>query len=166
VVHDTVATVPIGRLGEVAAEPVDPMPFQDRSLMLRRLDGDVIERLLAVVGKGSGTPLVVSTVRHLGGAFTEPGPADRRDGVAGPLEPPYLLFLLGVLAFPGAAEAVAGAFAAVEQAVGADAAPGVPVNFLGGLGIDAAYGPADLDRLRAVKRRVDPAGVIRGNRPL
>ncbi|GAA0917192.1 hypothetical protein GCM10009557_89290 [Virgisporangium ochraceum] len=101
-------------------------------------------------------------MRHLGRAYPEPG----RYGVAGPHDASHLLFLLGVAAFPGAPEAIAASFAAVRQAMGPECAPRVPVNFLGGRGIDAAYTTADLDRLRAVKRQVDPAGRIRGNRPL
>ncbi|GAA1739006.1 FAD-binding oxidoreductase [Luedemannella helvata] len=159
-VVDTVDVVPIGRLGEVAAEPVDPMPAMDLGVLLHRFDEDVIGRLLSVAG--GRTPLTTVSVRHLAGAMAEPG----RDGVAGHYEETHLLFAMGVPANHELAAAIDVAFAELRRALGDVASARVPFNFLGLQDIEEAYDDKELARLRDIKRDRDPRGVIRSNHPV
>jgi hypothetical protein len=163
VVRETVAPITIGQVGAVAEEPVDPMPSMDLGIALRRFDSSVIERILQLTGSGSGTALTTVMVRHLGGALAEHSPDD---GVAGPVDGEYVLFGLGVPAGPELAAAIETSFAALRSALREDSADRVPFNFLGDLGIEAAYSPQEIERLRAIKRARDPHDVVRGNRRL
>jgi FAD/FMN-containing dehydrogenase len=161
---DTLGPVPLGRLGEIAAEPTDPMPSQEWSGLLGALDEGTVDRLLDVVGAGADVPFAVVQVRHLGGRLAH-GLAD--EGPSGPIEEPYLVFLLGVPTGPEAAAAIASATADVRRALATELTGRVFFNFLGEeTDPSAAFGPAALDRLRRVKTAVDPGGVFRSHRPV
>ncbi len=53
----------------IAAEPVDPMPTQEYSELLRTLDDATVDRLVDAAGAGADLPLAVVQIRHLGGAL-------------------------------------------------------------------------------------------------
>jgi hypothetical protein len=55
-------------------DPADPVPFVGDHMLLRELGDDGAAEFLRVVGEGSGSPLVVATLRQLGGAFADPDP--------------------------------------------------------------------------------------------
>jgi hypothetical protein len=163
VLHDSVGDVPIAQLGDVAAEPVDPMPAADHGNLLQRLDDEAIERLLEVAGNRETTPLVALSIRRLGGALSS---AATDAGVAGKIDEPWLLFALGVLAAPDLGPALEAAFSGVDAVLG-DAGTGrAPYNFLGRRGVEAAFDLDELTRLRALKHSRDPLGVIRSARQL
>jgi FAD/FMN-containing dehydrogenase len=162
-VYDTVAPITVGQIGGVSEEPVDPMPSMDLGIVLHGLDAQVIERIVSQVGAGSGTPLTTVMVRHVGGALAQRLPDD---GVFGQVDGEYVLFGLGVPAVPELVPAIEDSFAALRTALADVCADRVPLNFLGSLGIEAAYAEVDLERLRAIKRSRDPGNVIQGNRPL
>jgi hypothetical protein len=161
---DSLATVPLSELGGIAAEPVDPMPIAELSGLLRDFDLKTIERLLSVAGAGVESPLAVIQIRHLGGALSR---ATEQDGPAGAIDEPYQLFCLGVPMSPELAGAIDGAFASVEEALAGHLTGRTFFNFLGpSEDPGRAFSAAALARLGEVKRRVDPAGTIRSNRPV
>ena len=161
---DSLGAVPLGSLGEIAAEPVDPMPGQDWSGLLSDLDDAALDRLVDVVGAGRDLPLAVVQLRHLGGALAR-GRAEQ--GPSGAIDEQYSLFALGIPVFPGAAEAIEGAFSAVRRALAPELTGRTAYNFLGAESEPAAaFTPEALDRLRTVKRQVDPAGAFRSHRPV
>lgn len=166
VVSDTVAPIPVGRLGEVAAEPTDPTPGIDGSELLARLDEDVLDRILAVAGDGSRTALVSVQIRHLGGALPdgETGPAG---AAAAGIPEPYLLWALGIAMDPGLVEPIRASLAAVLEAPG-DAATGRTVLTLLAPGepLTRVFDGPTLARLGALKVARDPEGIFRGNHPL
>jgi FAD/FMN-containing dehydrogenase len=53
-------------------DPADPVPFVGDHLLLRELGDEGAAAFLRAVGEGSGSPLVVATLRQLGGAFADP----------------------------------------------------------------------------------------------
>jgi hypothetical protein len=177
-VSDSVGPVPIGRLGEVAAEPTDPTPGIDWSTMLSGLDDEVVERILAAVGDRSATALSVVQLRHLGGALRDPGVAshdiistephaDPRPGCLPVVEGEYLVYALGIPAVPELAGPIRRGLAELAAAVEPVSLGRTPLTMLGSGGSrNDVYEPAALDRLREVKHRVDPRGVIRSNHPL
>ncbi len=84
-----------------------------------------------------------------------------------PVFEPFQLFALGIPAVPELAEAIPHGFAAVDAAVGHVASGRRMPNFIGEQQDDATgYDPTTLDRLRDLKLRRDPAGVIRSNKPV
>lgn len=163
-VSDSFGPVAIGRLGEVAAEPTTPMPFIDWGGVLPDLDESMIEGLLEVGADRSRTALTVLQVRHLGGALAAPG---SRAGAFTHVGAEYVVFTFGVAAVPELVDPIRASLGAVAAACGPTATAGIPLTFLGpGSDLSEVFDPQALSRLRAIKQRVDPGNVIRGNHPL
>jgi hypothetical protein len=161
---NTLGTVPLAELGTIAAEPVDPMPVSEMSGLLRDLDDATIDRLLTVVGAGNSAPLAIVQIRHLGGALAR---ANAADGPVGAVLEPYQFFCLGVPVAPEVEAAIKACFADVRKAFAVHNTGRTMFNFLGADDDPGrAFSPAVLARLRQLKRRTDPDGVIRSNRPV
>lgn len=98
-VADTMAAVPLGELGGIAAEPVEPMPTQEYSELLYDLDEAALDRLVDVAGAGSELPLAVVQLRHLGGELAR---ATSDQGPNGAIRERYQVLCVGVAIPPGA----------------------------------------------------------------
>ena len=165
VVSDSIAPVPINRLGDVAAEPTAPTPAIDWSAVLARFDAPAITRLLDAVADPARTALNVIQIRHLGGALQirSKGIGGATDTVGGN----YLVFAFGIPAVPQLVEPIRGSIQTLAAAVAPDVSGHGTLTFLGtGMPRSSAHDDEVLARLRAVKGRVDPHGIIRGNHPL
>jgi hypothetical protein len=73
VILDDAAVKPYTAIDSVHADPVDPVPVCDPSILLSEFPQEAAERLLEVAGHGSGSPLLGVEVRHLGGAYAREG---------------------------------------------------------------------------------------------
>jgi FAD/FMN-containing dehydrogenase len=87
VVRDTFRPLAPGEVGQLAEEPVDPVPAVLTGVRLHAFDDAAIDTLIAVAGAGSGTPLMQVQVRHVGGALAR----ERVPSAAGAAPEPYLL---------------------------------------------------------------------------
>lgn len=151
-------------LDAVAAEPTEPMPAVEHSMLLAGLDDDAIDALCAAVSDPRTCPLMFVQVRGLGGAFADDSPAG---GAVRPVTEPFQVFALGVPAVPELVEAIPHAFAAVDAALGRLSSGRRMPNFIGEGQDDATGYDADrLARLQTIKRERDPQGVIRSNKPV
>jgi FAD/FMN-containing dehydrogenase len=151
-------------LAAVAAEPTEPMPAVEHSMLLTGLDDEAIDALCAAVSDPRTCPLMFVQLRGLGGAFADDSTAG---GAVRPVSEPFQVFALGVPAVPELAEAIPHAFAAVDAALGRLASGRRMPNFIGEGQDDATgYDAERLARLRAIKRERDPQGVIRSNKPV
>ncbi len=161
---DLMGQVPLSQLGSVADEPTDPMPGIHRSHLLTHLDDAAIAALVATVGPGSGSPLPVVQIRHLGGAFAREVPGA---GAHGPVSEPYSLFALAVPMGPEVLEVIERSFNGVSAAVAHLDSGRTLLNFQES-GDDPGrwWSPATRQRLGAVKRASDPLDTIRSNRPV
>ena len=163
-VIDTVGVVPLSQLGGIAAEPVDPMPTQEYSELLRGLDDATLDRLVDAAGADADIPLAVVQIRHLGGALTRATPAD---GPNGAIAEEYSVFCLGVPVAPGLPEAIESAFGEVRTALAGQRSGRTLFNFLGAESdLGSTFSVTSRARLRQVKASTDPAGVFRSNRPV
>jgi FAD/FMN-containing dehydrogenase len=139
-----------------------------KNIALARLDDPTID---AIVQQAAGLPAFGSglDIHHMGGAMT-------RVPTGGSMFPnrtaPYWVNAYAVWPDASGDAAGIGWARAVHEALRPSAAPGEYVNFLGshetdpdGPGAAAlrAYGQETLDRLVALKRRVDPTNVFRRN---
>jgi hypothetical protein len=153
----------IGSLAAVAAEPVDPMPTVDYGTVLSSLDDDFIHDLVDTFLAAADQGLTRLGVRVLGGAIAEELGADL--AAIGAIDAPALMSA-GVLLMDPSLDPVA-AIAPLHGLAERYPATGTVPTFLGrGATLADAYGPDVLRRLAEVKRRVDPRGVIVGNREL
>lgn len=139
-----------------------------KNIALANLDDATVD---AIVVQAAGLPAVGSglDIHHMGGAVT-------RVPAGGSVFPnrtaPYWVNAYGVWPDASGDAAGIGWARAVHEALRPSAAPGEYVNFLGSHETDPggpraaalrAYGPETLERLVALKRRVDPTNVFRRN---
>ena len=93
-VMDTFAMVePVG-LSELHMDPPNPLPYTGAGHMLGKLGAEAIDRFVDAAGPGSGSPLVSSEIRHLGGALLRPKPGN---GALATLDADYLTFGVGMV---------------------------------------------------------------------
>lgn len=163
-VENVIEPVKMSELGVIADDPVDPGPNADLGTLLRTLDADTIDRLLAAAGPGSGTRVLGVNIRHLGGALAEARAG--HGGAAGPIEEPYLMFSVGIPGLSGTVDEIIEANRSIQAALGEAATDRSLYNFLGRSSPDRAYDSATLDRLRTLKQERDPAGTFRMTRRL
>ncbi len=162
-VMDTVGHVPLGQLGDIAAEPIDPMPVMESSGLLADLDDVTLDRLLAAAGANAELALNVVQIRHLGGAMSRSTTADVPQGG---ITENYSFFTLGVPAVPELVGPIEAGFAAVRGALADQTTDRDFFNFRGSSSdATSCFSPEVAERLRAVKASADPRGVIRSNRP-
>ena len=160
VLSDTRGALSPAKLGDITADPADPMPVRSRAELLGRFDDEAAGILLGE----PISPLVGVQVRHLGGALAEDRPGR---GAAGAVGEPYLLYAFGPVPNPELAAAVGGGLDRLVAGLAGHVAGRKPYTFLtSGETAEAAFPAATLDRLRAVKRSRDPGGVFRANFPV
>jgi FAD/FMN-containing dehydrogenase len=161
---DTCGAVPVADLGSICAEPTDPTSAMLHCELLAGLDDAAAAALLSAAGPGTVAPLVSVQVRHLGGALGRPS---ENAGACGHIAEPYLIGLLGVLAVPEMAGAIKERQASISKALVPYTSGRKPFTFLAHEERAAAAFPGDvLARLRDIKRRRDPNGVLRSNHPV
>jgi FAD/FMN-containing dehydrogenase len=164
----TVGTVLLGFVGPMRTDemdaihmdPVDPLPAWEKGMLLSDLTEETVDALLAAAGPEVEVPLIMVEVRQLGGALDRQPEAPNAVPGRGA---PWLAFVLAP-GVPELAQIVPAVGRGVLAALEPWKAPGCLLNHLGEVSgpdeVAAAY-PAELiDRLRAVKRAVDPAGVF------
>jgi FAD/FMN-containing dehydrogenase len=162
--QDTAGPVTPGTLGDVAAEPGVPTASLITSFLVSGLDAATLDTLTAVSAEAAADGVAIVQVRHLGGALAEDHPAA---GVAGSVPEPFIVSAIGPLMSPESGGPLQAGLQRVRESLAAVAADRSVLNFLPpGEGIGRAYDPERVERLREIKRRVDPDGVIRGNRPV
>jgi FAD/FMN-containing dehydrogenase len=158
-IMDLVGDMPYAAVDSIHMDPVDPMPTWERGATLRALPAEAVDALLAAAGPDVEVPLIMVELRHLGGAVARPAPTP--NAVAG-RGAAFALFALGPMAGP-LVETVPALTQAVVDRMAPWAARGALLNFLGSAGPDRVrrlWDDADLDRLLAVKRRLDPGGLF------
>ena len=105
--------VPPVALARLHQDPEEPMPALTEHRLLGDLPREAVDAFVAVAGPGSGSPLVMAEIRHLGGALREKRPGH---GALASVDAGYLLFGGGLAATP---EMVAGLKAALPRFKGA-----------------------------------------------
>ncbi len=163
---DTFAVMPAAELARVSMDPVDPLPARSHAELIADLSPGTIDDLVALAGPDSGSPLVMTEIRQLGGAL---------DGPAGSLSPMahsrarYSLNAIGVTPDAAQTAAVAAHLDRLRTTMRPHATGEEYLNFLDLDGatpdrVRAAYSTADWTRLTRLKARYDPDDVFRFNR--
>ncbi|RGA01603.1 FAD-binding oxidoreductase [Microbispora triticiradicis] len=162
VLLDSRAAMPLDALGGICAEPTHPVPGAGRGELLTGLDDVVAGDLLAALGDIA--PLASVQVRHLGGALRRPAPAG---GACGHVAEPYLLGMIGPIMSPEGGRAVHARLAEIARSMAPHTTGRKPFTYLHADETAAsAFDAETLARLREIKRRRDPHGVFRSNKPV
>ncbi|HEX6869880.1 MAG TPA: FAD-binding oxidoreductase [Micromonosporaceae bacterium] len=157
---DTVAEMNYTQVGEIHADPVDPMPAYDSGAVLKNLPAEAIDALLAAAGPQVNVPLAMVELRLLGGAIA--GPPAVPNAVSG-RHGAYSLLAIGPLA-PGLEQVVPAVVASVLDAMEPFTSTEALANFTGAATANgvpfAAWSEADRDRLLEIKKQYDPSGLF------
>ena len=156
---DTVGELPVRAVATIHADPEDAGPSWVYGAGLREVDEEFLDRFLAELGPGSGSPFVAAELRHVGGA----GARDVEGGsAAGGRTAGILLSLVGVNP-PRLPDMVAAA-ASLAQWSQPWAATETNINFLPGPWTDdalaRAWSPETAARLASVRAAYDPTGLF------
>jgi hypothetical protein len=161
-VRDTFAPVPPVVLGDLAMDPLDPVPFHLTHQLLDELPAETIDELMAKVGPGSGRGPTVTILqfRHMGGALARETPGA---GARATLPGEVAMLALGAVFDEAGDVAVREALADIDAVLRPHHA-GLYPNFVEEAA-DAStfFEPAVWERLRAVKTLYDPADLFAGN---
>ncbi|MDR7276728.1 FAD-binding oxidoreductase [Catenuloplanes atrovinosus] len=161
---DTVAEMPYAAYPAIHSDPTTPTSAYERTGLLRTLDADAVDALIAAVGPDARTPIAAVEIRHLGGALARqpryPSAISHRDAA-------FTLFVAGI-GGPAEAPVIRRAAADVIRRMRPWSTGGMYLNFMNtddvsADSVRAAYRPDVHRRLVALKRRVDPHNTFRLN---
>ncbi|GAA3101309.1 bagremycin/ferroverdin biosynthesis FAD-dependent oxygenase BagG/FevA2 [Streptomyces rectiviolaceus] len=154
-VVDTLAEMPYTRSGEIHNDPTEPIPYSERSMMLRVLDEAAVDGLLDLAGPGADCIDLAVELRQLGGAVGRPpqvpNAVDHRDAA----------FALSTLSLPDDRPPL------VVDGMAAWGTGRRYLNFLSSPDTadlaESGYEPATYARLAEIKAAADPANLFRFN---
>jgi FAD/FMN-containing dehydrogenase len=160
--RDTFAMVPPVVLGDLAMDPLDPVPFHLTHELVDELPASAVDELVAKVGpeSGRGPTVTILQLRHMGGAMARRAPGA---GARATLPGEVCVMALGAVFDEAGDVAVREALADVEAALLPHRAGHYP-NFVE-VPADASafFEPAVWTRLREVKAIYDPEDRFAGS---
>jgi FAD/FMN-containing dehydrogenase len=160
-IMDTFGWMPSAELSHIHMDPENPVPGIGDGGVLSELDDDAIDAWVGVAGPGSDSPLLLSEIRHLGGALERPA---ENGGALSKLDAPFAIYSVGMQMSPEMGEACRAHLAKIDDAMRPWAGHGSYFNFReGACDVDKIL-PADVcERLEQVKRKWDPDGRVVAN---
>jgi hypothetical protein len=160
IVMGYVGPIRTDEMDSIHMDPVDPMPAWEKGMLITELPAEAVDALLAAAGPQVEIPIFMTEIRLMGGALARqpkvPNAVAGRSGA-------FAIEVVGP-GIPELAQVVPMVGAGVLRSLEPWKAPETMVNFLGEVTgpdeVAEAYPPAIRERLREVKRTVDPAGVF------
>ena len=161
---DMFAPMPASALGQLKMDPEEPVPAAGGSVLLSDATPQTVAELVRVVGPGSGSPLLLVELRHLGGALAR---RPEGAGVVGAIDGRYLAFGVGMPMDPDNAAAIDAHVATMTDALARWKADRSVMNFTEYATDPRAFFDASAyDRFVAVKRRYDPDDRLVASHPI
>jgi hypothetical protein len=160
--RDTFALVPPVVLGDLAMDPLDPLPGHSGHALIDELPAETIDAILAAVGpdSGRGETLTMLQFRQLGGALAREAPGA---GARATLPGEISMYTIGVVLDEAAHDEVRAAVADVEAALAPHRAGHYPNFVEEPADASAFFHPETWARLRTIKARYDAADLFAGN---
>jgi FAD binding domain-containing protein len=163
-IMDTFGQIPAEGLCRIHMDPETPVPGLGHHRVLRELPDEAIRAFTQMAGPGSGSPLLLTEIRHLGGALRRPDPSG---GALTHLDAEFVLFGVGMLMAPEMAGPIESHLDATTEAMRPWTAEGGYFNFAERPCDANAILPAEVcARLNEVKRQWDPDNMIVSNHAL
>lgn len=161
---DTFGVVPARALARLHQDPEGPTPGIGNGALVDALPPEAIAAFVEVAGPESGSPLVSSELRQLGGALGRPAAGS---GALSHLDAAFASYSVGIPTSPDAAAAIAGHVELVNGTLAGWGSGRVYTNFSDAR-VDASsiFPPQAYDRLRALKRRMDPDGLFHASQEI
>jgi FAD/FMN-containing dehydrogenase len=160
-IMDTFAQIPAAGLCRIHMDPENPVPGLGHHALLRELPDEAIEAFAGLAGPDSGTPLLLTEVRHAGGALSHPA---ENGGALSHLDAEFLMFGIGMPMSPELGEAINAHLDRFNETMSPWAAGGGYFNFAERrCDADAILPPEVCSKLAEVKRRYDPDARIVAN---
>lgn len=160
-IMDTWGQIPAEGLCRIHMDPENPVPGIGEGMAIRELPDEAVDAFADLAGPGSGSPMLLSELRHLGGALGRPDPDG---GALTHLDTDFVMYSVGMPMTPELGEAIPQHLAKIEQTMQPWAGEGSYYNFTERSCDADAILPADVcARLADVKRRYDPDGMIVAN---
>ncbi len=158
---DTFGQIPAPGLCKIHMDPEHPVPGLGHHRVLRELPDEAIDAFVGVAGAESESPLLLTEIRHLGGALGRPDP---NGGALSHLDADWVMFGVGMVMSPQMGEAVEAGLDRIDEAMEPWATDGGYFNFADRpCDTDAILPPDVCTRLAEVKRQYDPDGRLFGN---
>jgi FAD/FMN-containing dehydrogenase len=158
---DTFGQIPPPGLCKIHMDPEQPVPGLGHHRALRELSDEAIDAFVGVAGPDSGTPLLLTELRQLGGALGRPDPDG---GALSHLDADWVMYGVGMVMNPEMGEAVGAGLDRMHEAMEPWGADGGYFNFADRpCDTDAILPPDVCSRLVDVKRKWDPDGRLFGN---
>jgi hypothetical protein len=160
-IMDTLEWMPAAGLSRIHMDPESPVPGIGEGGLLAELSDEAIDAFVGLAGPGSGSPLLLTEIRHLGGALGRPA-AD--DGALSHLDAGHVMYSVGMPMSPELGEAIPRHLEKIGETMKPWSAEGSYFNFTEAPCDVEAILPTDVcDRLRDVKRKWDPESRIVAN---
>jgi hypothetical protein len=160
-IMDTFAQIPTEGLCRIHMDPENPVPGMGHHRVIRELPDEAIEAFTELAGPGSGSPLLLTELRHLGGALGRPDPSG---GALSHIDADFAMFGVGLPMTPELGQAIEAHLDRFDDAMRPWAAEGGYFNFAERpCDADAILPPDVCSRLADVKRRYDPESMIVSN---
>ncbi len=160
-IMDTFEQMPAAGLSHIHMDPENPVPGLGGGVTIAALPDEAIDAFTAAAGPDSGSPLLLSELRHLGGAIGRPA---ENGGALSQLDAGFAMYSVGMPMTPELGEAIHGHLRHLEETMSPWTADGGYFNFTERpCDVDAILPAEVCSRLAEVKRRYDPDGMIVAN---
>ena len=162
---DMFGMMPPTAINRLHMDPEGAVPgFMSDHQLVERLDDAAIDRIAGAVGAGSGSPVLLVELRHMGGAMHRSG-ADH--GVADTMPGEFMAFAGAMPMTPEMGAAIETDLGVLRSIYAGYDTNRTYINFVEKPVDPAAfYGEEAYARLRAVKAAVDPGELLRANHPI
>jgi FAD/FMN-containing dehydrogenase len=150
--------MPFAEVATISNDPKDPASGYSTGVWLRELSDEAIDTLIQYgVSRAGSSPLVVTEMRHVGGAFSR---IDKHANAFGNRDAQLLLELIGATPTAEARRHVEQYMGQFQRELQPHMTGGVYMNFLSGKEarerVKDAYLPESYRRLKALKAQYDP----------
>jgi hypothetical protein len=160
-IMDTFGQIPAEGLCRIHMDPEQPVPGLGHHQVIRELPDEAIDAFTGLAGPDSGSPLLLTELRQLGGALGRP---DKDGGALSHLDADFAMLGIGLPMTPELGQAIESQLDRFKETMQPWAADGGYYNFAERPCDAEAILPADVcARLAEVKSRYDPSDRIVAN---